>query len=370
MSPQFIAIDPADKFVYVTDAGSLSAAAGLSAYAINGTTGALTQVAGSPFALAAAASSTPHTLTPPVIDPETKFVYVGDRTDKTIYGARIDASTGSLTAMTGMPPLMLGQNLGYPILDKAGKYLYVPYMQPQAGSVGFVSGFKLDAMTGTLTAAAAPVPTGGNLSVIAQRDPSGKFLLVSNQNGTTGSVAVLSTDASTGALTAVPGSPFDTGLPAVGLSFHPTKDFVFVTTAPASIFANGSLVIFRIDRTTGVLTPTGAPNVTVGWSPSFPLVEPTGKFLIIPNRVSDTIQSFSIDQTTGALTEVAGSPFPTDAGPLPLRPDLSWKYFFGVNASANTVSSYTLDSTNGTVTLVNTVPTGTNPVFAGLAGRQ
>jgi 6-phosphogluconolactonase (cycloisomerase 2 family) len=374
VKPQFVTIDPAEKFVYVTDAGSLSSAAGLSAYSINGTTGALTQVAGSPFALAAAASSTPHSLTPPVIDPETKFVYLGDRTDKTIYGARIDSGTGGLTAMTGVPPLAIGQNLGYPILDKTGKYLYVPYMQsPSGGAItGFVSGFRLDAANGTLTAAAGALPTNGDISIIAQRDPSGKFLLVSNQNVSdgSGSVAVFSIDASTGTLTAVPGSPFSTGLPALGLSFHPTKDFVFVTTAPASGTGNGSLVIFRIDPTTGVLASTGAPEATVGSDPSFPLVEPTGKFLIIPNRVSNTIQSFSIDQMNGALTEVAGSPLATDAGPLALRPDLSWKYFFGVNATANTLSSYRLDSTTGALTLVNSLPTGTNPIFAGLAGRQ
>ena len=89
-----------------------------------------------------------------------------------------------------------------------------------------------------------------------------------------------------------------------------------------------------------------------------PIVEPSGKFLIVPNSNSNNIQSFSIDQTTGALTQVASSPFTTDQRPLPLRPDPSWKYYYGVNAVSNTVSSYSLDSTTGAITSISNVLLG------------
>ncbi len=65
--------------------------------------------------------------------------------------------------------------------------------------------------------------------------------------------------------------------------------------------------------------------MTIGQGTGFPIVELTGKFLIIPNSNSNNIQSFSIDQASGALTQVAGSPFTTDQVPLPLRPDPSYQ---------------------------------------------
>jgi 6-phosphogluconolactonase (cycloisomerase 2 family) len=182
------------------------------------------------------------------------------------------------------------------------------------------------------------------------------------------SLSVFSIDSSTGALTAVAGSPFDAGGPVTIVSFHPTKNFIFALSSDTTL--NGSIVIFQMDRTTGVLTRTGAPDAATGLRPTIPGVEPTGKFLVMVNGGSSNIASFSIDQTNGALTEVAGSPLTIAQQSSPYRPDPSWKYLYSVSVAASTVSSYSLDATTGAVTLVGSAATGTGPGYVGLVGRQ
>lgn len=374
-TPASVTVDPADKFLYVSSTGISATPPTIAVFSINGATGLLTPAPGSPYSLS---TSMPATigltaLTPAVIDNASKFIYVNDRATNLVnnlmYGARIDPGTGALTVINDGLPRSPGGLLGYSTLDATGKFLYVPYSEPGNPRTGYLDSFEVDATTGKLTPIASHVPTGGELPIFAQRHPSGKFLLVSHQTaGPSGSVAVFSIDPNTGALTPVAGSPFAVGGSAVIATYNLLKNFVYVRVN--SLNGGDAIVIFRMDPTTGVLTPTGAPAALVGQGTGFPIVEPNGKFLIIPNSVDNNIQSFSIDQTTGALTQVAGSPFATDLSPLPLRPDPSYKYYYGVNQTSNTVSSYSLDPVTGAITRISNLPTGQNPGYVGLAGRQ
>ena len=375
VAPTGVTVVSSEKFLYTTNIGASSNPPTVSAYSINGATGALTQLAGSPYPLSVSAppGNGPSTLAPLIVDTATTFGYVNNFNDGKIYGAHIDSATGTLTEIAGLPR-SLGGALGYGVLDASGKYLYMPYAQPAGGGTfaGYVATLGADYPFGGLPVLGAPTATGGALPVFTLRHPSGKFLLALNQpnpGATGGSVAVFSIDANSGALVPVAGSPFDAGGPALIAGFHPTKNFVYVRVTPAAP-ANGYLRIFQIDPTTGVLTSTGAPDVAIGQGTGFPIVELTGKFLIIPNSNSNNIQSFSIDQASGALTQVAGSPFTTDQVPLPLRPDPSNKYYYGLNGTSNTISSYSLDLTTGAIARISNLPTGTGPAFIGLAGRQ
>ena len=92
--PWDVAIDPADKFVYVTNDGTSSN--NVSAYTIDTTNGALTPVAGSPFGAG----------TGPVgvaIDPKGKFVYEANAQSNNIYAYSIDGASGALTPLAGSP---------------------------------------------------------------------------------------------------------------------------------------------------------------------------------------------------------------------------------------------------------------------------
>src|SRR5262249_565714 len=121
-APSSLTVDSSERLLYITHTGTASSPPVISGFAINNTTGALTQTPGSPYPLWASVpvANGPTNITPPVIDNATKFGYVNNRAtnlaDHKIYGARIDSTTGSLTEIAGMP-LSLGGFLGYSMAD-------------------------------------------------------------------------------------------------------------------------------------------------------------------------------------------------------------------------------------------------------------
>jgi 6-phosphogluconolactonase (cycloisomerase 2 family) len=68
----------------------------VSAYTINATTGALTQITGSPFP----AGTQPFSVT---VDPSAKFAYVANGGGGNVSAYTSDATTGALTQITGSP---------------------------------------------------------------------------------------------------------------------------------------------------------------------------------------------------------------------------------------------------------------------------
>jgi 6-phosphogluconolactonase len=91
-TPISVAIGPLDNFVYVANQGSNN----VSAYTLEGTTGALTPLAGSPFA----AGNQPSAV---AIDPTGAFAFVANAGAGTVSVYAIDAITGALTPISGSP---------------------------------------------------------------------------------------------------------------------------------------------------------------------------------------------------------------------------------------------------------------------------
>lgn len=93
--PNSIAIDPASKFLYVANANANT----VSAFTINGTTGALTAIAGSPYSVGAGASGCLSVDT----DPSGKFLYATNYLNNYVAGFAINGTTGELTSLAGTP---------------------------------------------------------------------------------------------------------------------------------------------------------------------------------------------------------------------------------------------------------------------------
>jgi 6-phosphogluconolactonase (cycloisomerase 2 family) len=93
-NPSAVTIDPSGQFAYVPNAGSNN----VSAYAINGTTGALTAVAGSPFA----AGSDPTVIYFASAVGE-EFAYVANAGSNNVSAYAVNTTTGALTAVAGSP---------------------------------------------------------------------------------------------------------------------------------------------------------------------------------------------------------------------------------------------------------------------------
>jgi 6-phosphogluconolactonase len=92
----YIATDQTGAYLYVTTGVNIVG------YAIDATTGALTQLPGFPLTVGVDAYSI-------TVDPTNRFLYVTDDGAANIKGFRLDASTGALTPMSG-PPFPAGKN--------------------------------------------------------------------------------------------------------------------------------------------------------------------------------------------------------------------------------------------------------------------
>jgi len=141
-SPQGIRVTPDGKFVVVANQGTST----VSVFSLDATTGALTEVPGSPFA--SGNEPGPVAIDPPVLagtTPSGKFVFVGNSGDNTLSAYSID-SAGSLTPVSGTPiPLGTNAQPSSIAVDPAGKFVYVSIASQQ------VAGFAFDPNTGALT---------------------------------------------------------------------------------------------------------------------------------------------------------------------------------------------------------------------------
>ena len=193
-------VAPSGKFLY---ASNLNDAQGsISAYSIDPASGALTELSNSPFPTQANFPG-PAGL---AIGGSGRFLYVAmvgtANANHVVSGFFIDPTTGALTQLAtspfpaGLGPIRLAS-------DAAGKFLFVANSHDDT-----LSAFSIDAASGALTAVGSPYATG-SAPVDVVVDPQGKFVFVANSGS--GDLSAFSFDSTTGALTSLPGSPFATG---------------------------------------------------------------------------------------------------------------------------------------------------------------
>src|SRR6266850_201618 len=223
--PVSVAIDPSGMFVFVANYYFET----VRAYRIDQNTGALSQVSGSPFP----AGINPESVT---VDLNGHFVYVANGYhggNGTVSAYSIDRSSGSLTPVPGSPFAVPNGNFPLPgsvprsltaHATASGQALYVA----DSGRV-CIWEYMIDGITGALALSpTSPLwAPGGPYSI--SRDSQGPYVYLSNQNpgDPTGSVAGYAIDPFTGSLTAVPRSPFLGGLVPVGVTVDPKGHFVF-----------------------------------------------------------------------------------------------------------------------------------------------
>jgi 6-phosphogluconolactonase len=138
-----VAVDPTGSFVYVANMGSND----VSAYTINAATGALTPIAGSPFP---AGPSSFHV----AVDPTGQFAYVANcgsnfpcppPAQGSVSAYTIDPATGALTPVAGSPFATNGMRTGHVTVDWTGQFVYATNTLS-----GTVSAFVIDPANGAL----------------------------------------------------------------------------------------------------------------------------------------------------------------------------------------------------------------------------
>jgi hypothetical protein len=201
--------------------------------------------------------------------PDESRLYVANHGDATISAYAVNASTGALTAIAGSP-FAIG-NDAQPFasaVDPAGANLYVACKDG-------VRVFSIAASTGALTAQPlldAPIP--GRVEGDLLMQPSGRFLYVADHGHD--AVQIYAVDGATGALTYVssavsPGGP-------TALTFDRAGSRLFTrgtdsTTATGGESYNAALRVFGIDPFSGALTQL---SVYRGYGPNDVLSQATG----------------------------------------------------------------------------------------------
>src|SRR5262245_7114947 len=114
----------------------------------------------------------------------------------------------------------------------------------------------------------------------------GQFAYVANQFSN--DVSGYTINATTGTLTPIPGSPFAAGVFPVSVAVDPTGKFSYV----ANQFSN-DVSGYTINAATGTLTPIpGSPFAAVA-APLSVVVDPTGRFAYVANANSANISGYT-----------------------------------------------------------------------------
>lgn len=324
----------------------------MSEYRINPTTGALTVVN--------KALKAQNILDFTFRDPKQRFLYVDGHVPGSNFSSsdiaeyRVNGSTGAITALPGSPfGAALHQQLALGVIRPDLKFAYILDFQ----SVNILHIISMNPTTGAMVKEVATfnLPGSGTFLFDLRFNPTGRFLYVSE--GEANSIDAFVSNATTGALTQVRGSPF---VPrrSVSRACSPRQDFCggsVAITGNNHLYYVSSLfdgvAEFQINPNTGALSelPTSpAPNPAhegLGVR-----LAPNGKHLYVNAPDVGSIVAYTVNSTTGNLTKVAGSPFKVTGQDNFMDIDETGKFLY--TANGNTVTGFHINSTTGVLTRV------------------
>lgn len=357
---------PAPEFLYATSTDHIMA------FTLDPSTGAL----GTPSAMTG-----PNQSLGTVASVTLGHLYVSDFLNDAVDGFSINSSSGGLTAIAGSPFALGGTPPGAGGFSNivSSDFLYAADL-----NAGTVAGFTFDATSGKLT----PVPgspfPAGNTPVHAARDDLGKFLYLSNLNDSAGGISAFTIDQNTGALSSILGSPFPTS--AAGSFPGPSAlvvngNFLYVAMA-GTANPNNKIVAFASDPTTGVLTALPSSPFVTGSDPLYMAFVPVTNigfqaFLYTANVQDGTISAFTADDNTGVLTPVSGSPYVvgTSVAGLTAAPYTTSNgtfFLYTSDPQAKTVNAYTVNGNTGALSPIpgSPFPAGSAPMLLTVARFQ
>ena len=265
----------------------------ISVFTVDVTTGATTEIPGSPFAAGT--------------DPQAMTIFggllVANAGSDNVSAYGVDQSTGALIAQPGFP-VAVGKSPTSIVVDPFTGFIFVA----NHGGSNDISAFSYFDQT---PVPGSPFPAGGNpLSLALAPSAGGHFLYSANPSATNPSISGFNIDLTNGALSPLSGSPFhipvshniatwDRGAPPF---------FLYVTSG-------ASVVGYAIDQATGALTALPGFPVAVGANAYSISFDPQNPFLYVTSEGAASISGFRVDASTGALTPIPGSPFPAGNQP-------------------------------------------------------
>lgn len=329
------------------------------AFSIDTSTGALSEISGSPFS----AGLGPQQM---VVDPTNRFLYVMNQNSKDITGFSIDPATGSLALLPGAP-FFIGADPVTMGIDPTGRFLYVfAGTTINALSQESLFEYNIDPASGALTLTASS-PTvweasAGTLITSMAFNPVGNitYLGQSASNGLHGPILICAVDFTTGALTRTSlTQPRSIQSDHLGMSAG--GSFLFSTSAPGA-----TVDAFAIGTNGAPLEVSGSPY-PIGNVPAAVLVHPSGNFVYVVNEgepylggsnlsaYAGSVSAFSVSAGTGVLAVVPASPFPAGTNPASIGIDPTGSFAYvpltgyvaGTFKSSAQIQGYNIDPSSG-----------------------
>lgn len=274
-TPTGLTVDPSGKFLFVANQGSSN----VSVFSISGTT--LTPVAGSPFTTIPPGTTLTTGPVSVAVPPAGNYLYVANQFTDTISAFAYDGTSGALTAVGGSPYPACAQPSvciapAAVAISQNGTFLFVA----NQGSNN-VTSFALCVVTsatcstpdGTMTQVGLPVSAGEQPVAIAV-EPNYNFVYVADY--ASNQVSQYAFSPGSGVLTALSNPTISTGTSPVSITVRSGQTGTAVgntTTNPTdyAFVANiggTSLSIYTLATATGQLNILGQPYVTSGGQPS------------------------------------------------------------------------------------------------------
>jgi 6-phosphogluconolactonase (cycloisomerase 2 family) len=348
-------------------------------YAVNTKSDEISQYSASPSDFGALTPLGPSTVrTGPfpygiAIDPQGNSVYVANQgsasaSANVVSQYTINQNTGRLTpkspatVATGRGPVAIA-------VAPNGKSAYV-VSGPNA-----VWQYNINPATGALTPKSpATVATGPNPEPIAVT-PNGKYAYVANcprcsakprnWHSASPSKPAVNTiweyriNQTTGAL-----SPKPTAIMAIGTG----ANAIAITPDSKSLYiAINSVWQYNIDPATGKLTPKSPATVPAGGSAHDLAIEPDGKNVYVVTVATNTVSQYRINPSTGALSSKPVSTAGTVLHPeaIAIAPDGESAYVTSENDGK--ISQYTIDPSTGRITPMSPASVATASGSLGIA---
>lgn len=302
------------------------------------------------------------------------YAYVGSRTTRErnargdgISIFRLDPAKGTLE------PVDIVRNLVNPsflALSANGEFLYTVH-----GDQSEVSAFKVDRRTGLLSFVNRQSTQGQNPVHLAL-DPTGRFMVVSNHIGASLAVLPVNADGSLGALTQLVKLEGPVGPHRIEQKqakphfnpFDPSGRFVVVPDKGLDrVFS------FRFEQ--GRLTPAAVPfavtRETAG--PRHLSFHPTAPFAYVVNELDSTVTAYRVAPESGALTpfqilSALPESFTGNSRASELQIDAKGRFLYASNRGDDSIAVFAIDAASGALKFVHAEPTrGKTPRFFTLA---
>jgi 6-phosphogluconolactonase (cycloisomerase 2 family) len=367
--PQGLHVDTAGKFLYIAgSSGTSNPEFSLAGYAIDRPTGGLTQIAGTPI-------TSSRSFMDALLHPKGHALYFPAGSEG-LQAYSIDPMSGALTPVPGQPYRLADDwRPSSAALDASGSTLFV--VGGTTPNTSHVSAFAVDATTGALTLQGRVSYTGRAGRIVVH--PGGRYAYM----WSSGPVAVIGID-NPAAMTitdAAPSPPVaggydyrgrsasidDTGRHAYFLYDVQIGGLPFLAG-----FQPGYLAAYQIDTANGALLPlpgspyavadgpgVGGGGATIGF-----VMDPTLGFIVVTRFFSPNMAVLRRDITTGELTRVPGSPFAPTGGDMRLGVtfDASGKFAYMPDETSFSISAYAFDTATGEPRFIAGYPLGSRPV--------